>query len=99
MNFQEIKDWWPIIIAALAFAAWLFRLEYRATGNTKGIAENAAEMVKMETRWEKRRAEDEARREKQRAEDMASRQRDWDQMSNTLREMRADIKTLLQRDK
>lgn len=35
----------------------------------------------------------------QRTEDMASRQRDWDQMSETLREMRADIKTLLQRDK
>ncbi|KHQ51086.1 hypothetical protein OA50_04457 [Mameliella alba] len=35
---QFLKDWWSVIVAVIAFAVWLVRLEYRANQNTRDVA-------------------------------------------------------------
>lgn len=81
-----IKDWWFAIMALVAVTVWLVRLEARSFSNSAQNTARRDELVALELRLER-----------QRKEDMSVRKADRDEMQEMLREMREDIKLLLQR--
>lgn len=83
---NAIKDWWFAIMALVAVTVWLVRLEARSFANTAQNTARRDELVALELRLER-----------QRKEDMSVRKADRDEMQEMLREMREDIKLLLQR--
>ncbi|MBL3563382.1 hypothetical protein [Rhodovulum sulfidophilum] len=86
----QIRDWWAVMLSLLGLAVWSVRLEARARTNTAALdretARLAEEIRALEARWQRKRAED-----------LAARQRDREETNALLRELRADIKTVLQR--
>ncbi|MBK5923800.1 hypothetical protein CCR90_08405 [Rhodovulum sulfidophilum] len=86
----QIRDWWGVMLSLLGLAVWSVRLEARARTNTTALDRETArlgeEIRALEARWQR-----------QRAEDLAARQRDREETNALLRELRADIKTVLQR--
>lgn len=81
-----IKEWWFAIMALVAVTVWLVRLEARSFTNSAQNEARRNELIALELRLER-----------QRQEDMATRKEDRDEMQEVLREVRADIKLLLQR--
>jgi hypothetical protein len=72
-----LREWWGLIVGAVAALFWLSRLEWRGL-------QNETEIKRLWT---------------QRKEDLASAQRARDETNDILREMRQDIKQLLQQGK
>jgi len=75
-----IQDWWAQLLMFAGVVMWAARLEGRSTQNTK-------DLVKLEERLMR-----------QRAEDIKNRSRDWDQMQASIAEIQSDIKKLLARE-
>ena len=73
---DTLKEYWAIIVAAIAGIAWLIRLESRSLSNE-------AEIKRL---WEQRKDDN--------AEAKASR----NEVLQEIREVRTDIKKLLERD-
>ena len=85
-----LKEFWAIIMAAVAYVAWLVRLESKANTNTK-------EMEKLEKRLERQRIEDLERHRADRAEDLEYNRTHREDVKATLKSIQEDIKLLLQR--
>lgn len=83
---ENLKDWWAVIMAAIAALFWLSRLEWRGIKNEADIRQ-----------MQEQRKEDLKSAEKARKDDLASSQRARDETNHMLDEIRGDIKQLLQR--
>ena len=80
---ELVRDFWAILMALAGLVVWFVRLEARATSNTREISDVKQELLKLEKRLEK-----------QRAEDLANRERDWASMRSEMGEIKTDIRGL-----
>jgi len=87
---QLLKDLWLLVAGFVGLTGWAIRLETRAKRNSDDIMRESTARKEELMRLEERLAN-------QRREDMESRQRDWSEMKDTLKQVQADIRELLQR--